>query len=258
MKTMKNVSFQLYSARFNNSWTEVISLLSELGYNQVEGFDSNFDKPHEFRSILDKYNMSMPSGHFYPLSSLEQNFEASLSISKVLGIERIFCAAPDDHLCNSNDHIEWIKFAQRLNNVCKKLNEKEIRFGWHNHDWEFKSLKNGSTGMNLILEYAPLLDWEIDIAWLIRSGQNPLKWIENFQNRISAAHIKDIAKEGESSDEDGWADLGFGTISWEPLINSLLSADVDLFVMEHDKPNDIKRFATRSIESFKKMRELYE
>ena len=125
MKKMKNVSFQLYSARFNNSWTEVISLLSELGYNQVEGFDSNFDKPHEFRSILDKYNMSMPSGHFYPLSSLEQNFEASLSISKVLGIERIFCAAPDDHLCNSNDHIEWIKFAQRLNNVCKKLNEKE-------------------------------------------------------------------------------------------------------------------------------------
>ena len=52
--------------------------------------------------------------------------------------------------------------------------------------------------------------------------------------------------------------LGFGTISWEPLISSLLSADVDLFVMEHDKPNDIKRFATRSIESFKKMRELYE
>jgi|TARA_B100001094_G_scaffold82090_1_gene78303 sugar phosphate isomerase/epimerase len=258
MKKMINVSFQLYSARSNNSWKDVISLLAELGYNQVEGFDSNFENPNEFRSNLSKYNMTMPSGHFYPLSSLEEDFEASVSISKKLGIEQIFCAAPDDYLCDSIDHNEWIKFSQRLNNVCKKLNDNGIKFGWHNHNWEFMNLKNGSTGMNLILEHAPLIDWEIDIAWLIRGGQNPLKWIDNFQERISAAHIKDIAQKGECEDEDGWADVGYGTISWEPIMSSLLSADVELYVMEHDKPNDIKRFATRSIEAFKKMRELYE
>ena len=134
----------------------------------------------------------------------------------------------------------------------KKLNDNGIKFGWHNHNWEFMNLKNGSTGMNLILEHAPLIDWEIDIAWLIRGGQNPLKWIDNFQERISAAHIKDIAQKGECEDEDGWADVGYGTISWEPIMSSLLSADVELYVMEHDKPNDIKRFATRSIEAFKR------
>ena len=73
--------------------------------------------------------MTMPSGHFYPLSSLEEDFEASVSISKKLGIERIFCAAPDDYLCDSIDHNEWIKFSQRLNNVCKKLNDNGIKYG---------------------------------------------------------------------------------------------------------------------------------
>ena len=141
---MINVSFQLYSARSNNSWKDVISLLAELGYNQVEGFDSNFENPNEFRSNLSKYNMTMPSGHFYPLSSLEEDFEASVSISKKLGIERIFCAAPDDYLCDSIDHNEWIKFSQRLNNVCKKLNDNRIKFEWHNHKWEYMNIKNKS------------------------------------------------------------------------------------------------------------------
>ena len=66
----------------------------------------------------------------------------TVSISKKLGIEQIFCAAPDDYLCDSIDHNEWIKFSQRLNNVCKKLNDNGIKFGWHNHNWEFMNLKN--------------------------------------------------------------------------------------------------------------------
>ena len=40
-------------------------------------------------------------------------------------------------------------------------------------------------------------------------------------------------------------------MDWPALMAALKGAGVDLFVMEHDKPNDAKRFATRSIESVK-------
>ena len=62
---------------------------------------------------------------------------------------------------------------------------------------------------------------------------------------------KDIAPEGENEEEDGWADVGHGTLDWTGLTRALQGAGVDLFVMEHDKPADARRFAERSIAAFK-------
>ena len=72
-------------------------------------------------------------------------------------------------------------------------------------------------------------------------------------SRITAIHVKDIAPAGECVDEDGWADVGHGTLDWKSLIASAKQkTKAKYFVAEHDKPNDAVRFARRSIESVKK------
>ncbi|MCV0429614.1 MAG: sugar phosphate isomerase/epimerase, partial [Roseibium sp.] len=78
-----------------------------------------------------------------------------------------------------------------------------------------------------------------------------MAWIERYGDRITAAHVKDIAPEGECLDEDGWADVGHGVMDWKGLMAALRNIGVDLFVLEHDKPSDFDRFATRSIEAFR-------
>ena len=93
-----------------------------------------------------------------------------------------------------------------------------------------------------IFEGGPDLEWEADIAWVIKGGADPLHWIETFGNRLTAVHIKDIAPEGENTDEDGWADVGHGTVDWTALMAGAEHDQAKYFIMEHDNPSDAEAF----------------
>jgi sugar phosphate isomerase/epimerase len=102
--------------------------------------------------------------------------------------------------------------------------------------------------MEIILETAPDIEWECDVAWVVRGKADPLGWFDRYGSRITAVHVKDIAPAGESLDEDGWADIGHGVLDWDNLIGKVQArTSAEYFVAEHDKPADPLRFATRSI-----------
>jgi sugar phosphate isomerase/epimerase len=93
----------------------------------------------------------------------------------------------------------------------------------------------------------------MDIAWVIRGGADPIQWIDRYGERIAAAHVKDIAPTGEGTDEDGWADVGHGTVDWAGLVKTLKAkSKARWLVIEHDNPSDFERFAKRSLESAKR------
>ena len=71
-----------------------------------------------------------------------------------------------------------------------------------------------------MLDAAPGIGWEMDVAWVIRGGADPLKWIAEYGPRITAVHVKDIAPAGQNANEDGWADVGHGTVDWAGLIKA--------------------------------------
>ena len=61
---MKEWSFQLYSARDFPPLKENLRLLSEIGYSQVEGYGGLYNDTEKFRSMVDGYGLTMPTGHF--------------------------------------------------------------------------------------------------------------------------------------------------------------------------------------------------
>lgn len=244
-----NVSYQLYSSRNFTPWEDVISGLAAVGYTQVEGFGSVYEDPAGFRAMLEGHGLSMPSGHF-GVEALERSYASCVNIARGLGITRIYAPYLDEQ-DRPSDEKGWIAFAARLSAIGEKLRADGFQFGWHNHDFEFRPLADGTVPMRILLESDPKLNWEADIAWIIRGGADPTAWIDEFGARITAAHVKDIAPEGQNLDQDGWADLGEGTVDWAELVAQLRRASVDLFVMEHDNPSDGQRFAATSIETFK-------
>ena len=246
-----NASFQLYSARNFTPWSDVCEMLGKLGYKQVEGFGGNYEDAAATKALLDANGLSMPTGHYFPLGSFEEDLAKSLAAAKTLGMERLFCPAPDDAYRDGEDAANWIALAKRMEEACKKVNDAGFRFGWHNHHWEFMPLSGGEIAMDLILEHAPSIEWEMDVAWVVRGGADPLEWIAKYGDRITTAHVKDIAPAGECEDEDGWADPGHGTMDWKALKSALDGVGVDIFVMEHDNPSDVERFARRAIETFR-------
>lgn len=245
-----NWSFQLYSARNFQPWDKVLKLLGELGYTQVEGFGGVYSDPVALRAELDKNGLAMPTGHF-SLDMLENDFGAAQKIAETLGMKVMICPhiAADQR---PSDTAGWRGFGDRLAKVGETARKAGYEFAWHNHDFEFKPLADGSVPQEHILSAAPDIGWEIDVAWVVRGGADPMPWIDRHGRRIVAVHVKDIAKSGRGLDEDGWSDVGHGTIDWASLMKALgTKSAARFYVMEQDNPNDIERFARRSLQSAK-------
>jgi hypothetical protein len=164
-------SFQLYSARNFQPWPDVLTMLAAAGYAQVEGFGGVYDDPAAFRRDLDRNGLTMPSGHF-SIDALETGIDGVIATASTLGIERIFCPhlSVEDRPANTAG---WQGFARRLSAIGERVRGAGFGFGWHNHDFEFQVLEDGTVPMQILLDTAPTIEWEADIAWIIRGGADP-------------------------------------------------------------------------------------
>ena len=251
---MTKLGFQLYSARNSQPYSEIFVKLGKAGYTEVEGFGGIYADLDDaglksLRAELDKNGLTMASGHFSP-DFLEGQAQKSLTIAKTLGMDSIYAPhiGADER---PKDAAGWLAFGKRLQEMSKPYKDAGFEFGWHNHDFEFVKQADGSLPIEQIFEGAPDISWEADIAWVFRGGGDPFAWIEKLGSRITAVHVKDIAPAGENKNEDGWADVGHGTVPWAKLLKALAGTKVKHFVVEHDNPSDVDRLITRSIASFK-------
>ncbi len=243
---MTKLSYQLYSSRNFPPVANTLKMVADLGYSQVEGYGglyATLDDIDGLKGAMDANGLTMPSGHV-GLDMIENDPARVLKIAETLGITHIFVP----HLVadqRPTTDAGWRDFGARLQKAGQPLRDAGLAFGWHNHDFEFAT--SGAHPMDLILEGGPELSVELDVAWVARGGQDPLAWIEKLSDRIVAAHVKDIANAGENADEDGWADVGHGTLDWKALMAALKNTPCQIFVLEHDNPSDDTRFASRSI-----------
>jgi sugar phosphate isomerase/epimerase len=245
---MQMFSYQLYSSRNFPPTSATLAMLAKAGYSSVEGLGGLYatdDGLAEIASGINANGLTMPTAHF-PIELLQADPDRVIHIAKTLGIERIYCPwiAPE---MRGTTAAEWKALGALLQNVSVPLRSAGIGFGWHNHDFEFIALPDGTFPQDALFDGGPDLEWEMDVAWVIKGGADPFEWIKTYANRITAAHVKDIAPLGENADEDGWADVGHGTVDWAGLMAALRAIGVKNFVMEHDNPSDHARFATRSI-----------
>lgn len=240
----KRLSFQLYTARNFPPLKNTLALVARAGFVEVEGFGGVYDNPKALRSGLDKNGLTMPTGHF-GIEMLEGERGKVIELAKLLGMRQIYApyVPPEQRPKNAAG---YRKLGKRLGAIGEWVRGEGFGFGWHNHDFEFVKLSTGEFPHDLIFDAAPMLDWECDVAWIARGGNNPIPWIKKYGSRITAVHVKDIAPKGQNLDEEGWADLGTGTVKWPAIFKALQNSRAMHYVVEHDNPNDLERFCKRS------------
>lgn len=242
-------ALQLYSMRDCTDQIALLAQLPSLGITTVEGYGGVYGDVAAYRAAMDANGVSMPSGHM-GLHDIEADFEATMKIIEILGITRVFAPYLEEK-DRPDTAVGWAVLGKRLNDAGQKYAERGITFGWHNHDFEFFTLADGSIPMDVLLDAAPDISWEADLAWILRGGRDPIEYIQRYGNRLSAIHVKDIAADGANLNEDGWADLGAGTMDWAALLQACRSASNDLiYALEHDKPSDPVGYASRSAAAF--------
>jgi sugar phosphate isomerase/epimerase len=251
---MTAISFQLYSARNFPPLSDVLAVLGSLGYKEVEGFGGVYGAmdaaaASALKVELDANGLSMATGHF-AIDLLESDPAKVIAFARALGMDSIYAPflMPDER---PSDAAGWKALGGRLEAISRPFRDGGFEFGWHNHDFEFVALPDGSVPHDLIFDAAPGLSWEMDVAWVIRGGSDPARYIDAYKDRISAVHVKDIAPPSDNDNEGGWADVGYGTVDWTSLFAACQATKARHFVVEHDNPSDLVRCATRSIETIK-------
>ena len=226
-----------------------MSLLARLGIAEVEGYAPLYQNTEATRTRLDTYNLTMPTGHF-AIDLVETDPDRCIEIARALGIKSVIVPflTPDQR---PSDTSGWHALGARVAEMGKPIRDAGLGYGWHNHDFEFTALPDGTLPIDCLAEASPEIDLELDLAWIYVAGHDPVNWIKRFTGRIMAAHMKDRAPEGENVEEDGWADVGYGVMDWTAIAAALTAAKVPRFVLEHDNPSDVERFARRSLATVK-------
>jgi sugar phosphate isomerase/epimerase len=243
-------NYQLYSSRNFPPLRGTLRMLKAAGYAGVEGYSAMYPDEPTAAQIAEEVaaaGLVMPSGHF-ALAEIEADPARVMRMARRMGMTTIVCPwlPPPDR---PTDAAGWRSFGARLAEAGRPLQAEGFGWGWHNHDFEFRPLVTGELPHDLMMTAAPDMGWEIDVAWIVRGGADPLHYIARDGARILTAHVKDIAPAGEKADEDGWADVGTGTVPWAAAFAALKATGCAHYIMEHDNPSDHARFAAVSLQN---------
>ena len=143
----------------------------------------------------------------------------------------------------------WTSLGRELAEMAWRAKDHGVELGYHNHNWELRTQADGRTALECLFAGAAdaPLKWQVDVAWLVRGGTDPLLWLERYADRIVSVHAKDLAPPGANVDEDGWEDVGHGVLDWrDTLAPASVQHGARWLVAEHDKPSDPARFARNS------------
>jgi sugar phosphate isomerase/epimerase len=116
----------------------------------------------------------------------------------------------------------------------RALATRKIRFGYHNHAFEFAPL-NGSSAWDILVAGLPAeVELELDVFWLSFAGRDPVAEIQAVADRVRLLHMKDRVMEAEPHD----APLGEGALELRKIVTAGRKAGVDWYVVEQDQPAD--------------------
>lgn len=241
------LSFQLYSARNFPPLEPQLEYLAELGYDAVEPWLPAYgDDPKAFRRKIDDAGLACLGFHM-PLAGLTEETERFIDIAHTIGAPLMIppWIPPDQRDAKADG---WKRLGEALARGAEMVRDAGLRVAWHNHDFEYVALADGSRPIDLLLDAAgPNVGFEIDCGWVVRGGGDPAAELARYADRIWAIQTKDTAPIGTKED-DGWTPTGDGIIDWPSLWPLFLRTKADHIVVEHDNPGDWRVLAKRSFD----------
>ena len=239
------VAAQLYTLRNYRSLEDRLLAVAEAGYDGVETLGAHDMSARDLKAKLERHGLEVCSSHWSP-RELFGDLDTALRFSDELGDSVLVFPwlAPDER----PGHAEgWRELGRRLGGLARQARDAGKRLLYHNHDFEMARFGD-ALALDLVLEEAgEALGLELDLAWVVRGGEDPQALLARYAGRVPRVHVKDLAAEGENASEGGWADVGHGRLDFASLLPAAKRAGAEWFVVEHDQPRDPLRTLRRSL-----------
>jgi sugar phosphate isomerase/epimerase len=171
----------------------------------------------------------MPSGHTVmraehwdeAAKDFTADWKYTVEDAAVLGQQFVISPWLDENL--RKDETALLSFLDVFNKSGELCSKSGMKFGYHNHDFEFNTEVNGKKIYDIILEHTDpnLVIQQLDIGNMYGGGGRAMDVIKKYPGRFASMHVKDEVKsaKGEMGHEWESSVLGKGIIGTKAVIN---------------------------------------
>lgn len=242
-----NIGIQLYTLRneLKADTAGTIKAVAEAGYKQGEMY--GFPKSDDMIKAANDCGLGLHSSHFEwdtvvnPSDKELSDFKKILEKAEKVGLSHLVIPYLHDKDRKSIDGYKRV--AENCNKAATVAKDAGIQLSYHNHSFEFEP-KDGTSGFEIFIkEFAPEMQFELDVFWVKAGGVDPVEMIEKLKGRVSQLHLKDLEDGLElpifgSMPKEAFKELGAGSIPMEPIIVAAKDAGVAHCHVEQDHSPD--------------------
>lgn len=239
-KGKKNVYIQLYSVRdnINKDFKGTIAAVAKAGYTGIEAAGYGDGKfygltPTEFKKEINAVGMQVLSSHAG--QSLAENvdktdweaiwkwWDTAIAAHKAAGMKYIVTA----WMPTPKTLADLKVYCDYYNKVGEKCNAAGLKFGYHNHDFEYNKIE-GETMLDFMLKNTDpkKVFFQMDVYWTVMGRKAPVDYFNQYPGRFEVLHIKDDKELGES-----------GMVGFDAIFKNAAKAGAKYMVVEVEKYN---------------------
>ena len=233
-KKISEFGLQLYTLRddlIKGNPKEILKQVANAGYKLIESYEgpkgmfwgmSNTD----FKKNIADLGMRIISSH----TDINKDFEKKVNDAAAIGMKYLICPSVDAQK-TADDYKKLALQFNQCGEICKKAG---IKFAYHNHDHDFK-IVDGQIAQDIYMQNtdASLVDFEMDIYWVVTAKQDPEAWLKKYSHRFKFCHIKDRIK--GATERDASCNLGEGSIDFPKILRTATKNGMQYYVVEQER-----------------------
>lgn len=208
------IGVQMYSVRdYLDPLDEGVANIAKAGYSFVEMANYNNEAglfygmaPADFKALCEKNGLQVLSSHTNgpnpdrtPMEDCIAWWQRAIEHHKAVGCKTIVAPAM------AADSLQTLaRYCELFNKVGEMCSEAGMKFGYHNHDNEFKFKYTQEDGTDITWYDYMLANtdpdkvfFQLDLYWAVRGGVNPVDLFKANPGRFYMWHVKDEVEVGD-------------------------------------------------------------
>jgi sugar phosphate isomerase/epimerase len=215
-----------------------LKAVADAGYAYVEaaGYaDGKFYgmEPAAFKSYLDSLGLQAKSTHMGGITL--DNADEQIAATLAAGIEFFVIPVPPMGMFTFGPSGMGMKgtpseLVAILTTIGEKCSTAGLKLLYHNHDFEFIPMADGTILTDYILDNTDpaYVNYQMDLFWVTKAGADPLTYFEKYPGRFKSWHVKDM------NDSSQFAPVGTGNIDFKRILDAKAKSGMEYYLVEQD------------------------
>jgi sugar phosphate isomerase/epimerase len=244
------MGIQLYTVRddMKKDPAGTLKQLAAMGYRYVEHanyIDRKFYgySAKDFKTLLDGAGLKMLSGHTVmrpehwdaAKKDFTDAWKYTVDDAAIAGQKYVISPWLDESLRRTyDDMLRYMEVFNKSGELCKKSG---MKFGYHNHDFEFSQVLDNKKVFDIILQNTDpeLVAQQLDMGNLYNGGAIAIAVVMQYPGRFELMHVKDEIKATAGNEKYESTILGQGIVNTKQVIDlGKKSGGTHQFIIEQE------------------------